>query len=302
MRSRQTSIAVASCSAGSSSSVLTGCGPLTMTSWSPRAALAVNRSRLASGGGSGASGESAGYRFGTTRTVQPGVSGAPPPGRTANTSGGVRSSWPSAKGSFSGSMGGAGSARRPPPGRVARSEATIARRPVSGSTRTSGKRLLHRDVLDSRLDEVGAAGPVAVVSVEVDGVGLGVEDHAPPAARPRLLFGDVEELRAEAPAAVVLLDCQARELDGRARPHESARADDAALLDGDEVQALAIAAVELVGGRHALLAAEDLLAQRDGGVDLGGSGGAANLDAHRRAYRWMSRSRARSLVYGPACW
>ena len=41
---------------------------------------------------------------GTTLTLQPGVSGGLPWGRRANSSGGVRSSWPPANGSCSGSM------------------------------------------------------------------------------------------------------------------------------------------------------------------------------------------------------
>ena len=65
------------------------------------------------------------------------MSGSPPPGRSAHTSGGVRSSWPSRNGSFSGSTGSAGSAWKPPPGREARPAAMIDFSPVSGSTRSS---------------------------------------------------------------------------------------------------------------------------------------------------------------------
>jgi len=67
-----------------------------------------------------------------------GESGGLPSGRRANSSGGVRSSWPPANGSCSGSIGSAGGARSSPPGRVARSPATITRWPVSGSMRISG--------------------------------------------------------------------------------------------------------------------------------------------------------------------
>src|SRR3954468_13669831 len=84
---------------------------------------------------------SAGYRFGTTRTVQPGLSRSPPEGRRANSSGGVLSSCPSRNGSRSGSSGGRGSARSSPPGRPARSPATTVRSPVSGSSRSSGTRV-----------------------------------------------------------------------------------------------------------------------------------------------------------------
>src|SRR4051812_3093390 len=138
MRARHTSIAAATWPGASIPSETTGCGALTITSWLPRAGSAVKSSGWASGGGSGAWGASAGYRLGTTRTVQPAVSGPPPFGRTAWTSGGVRSSWPSRNGSLSGSTGSGGVAVRPAPGRVARSPATTVRCPVSGSTRTSG--------------------------------------------------------------------------------------------------------------------------------------------------------------------
>ena len=107
-----------------------------------RAGPAQNRSGLASGGGGSESSLTAGYRLGTTRTVQPGVSGGPPFGLTANNSGGVRSSWPSAKGSSSGSMGSGarswGDSPGAPPGRRERSPATIVLAPLSGSVRISG--------------------------------------------------------------------------------------------------------------------------------------------------------------------
>ena len=108
MRSRHASMATASCAGSSSLSELTASGALMITSWWPAAAWAVKRSGLASGSGSTASWISAGYRFGTARTVQPGVSGGPPFGRTAYTSGGVWSSWPGANGSRSRSIGGHG--------------------------------------------------------------------------------------------------------------------------------------------------------------------------------------------------
>ena len=46
MRSRHTSTAAATCSAGRSASDRTGCGPLTITSWAPVAGSAVNSSGL----------------------------------------------------------------------------------------------------------------------------------------------------------------------------------------------------------------------------------------------------------------
>src|SRR4051812_322915 len=146
MRSRHTSIARSTCSTGSSASEPTGSGAFTITSCAPSAGRVAKRStspRPACRGSSASPspGPSAGYRFGTTRTVQPGPSGAPSEGRDANSSGGVRSSWPSRKGSRSGSTGGRCSARSSPPGRPARSPATIVRSPLSGSSRSSGTRV-----------------------------------------------------------------------------------------------------------------------------------------------------------------
>src|SRR3954469_23562545 len=146
MRSRHPSIARSTCSTGSSASEVTGSGAFTITSCAPVAGRVAKRStsprpacRGSSAGPSPA--PSAGYRFGTTRTVQPGVFAAPPDGRHAKTSGGVRSSWPSRKGSLVGSIGARGSARSSPPGRPARSPATIVRSPLSGSSRSSGTRV-----------------------------------------------------------------------------------------------------------------------------------------------------------------
>ena len=50
---------------------------------------------------------------------------------------------------------------------------------------------------------------------------------------------------------------------------QAAGADDLAVVDDDEVQRLVVAPVELLLEAHALLDAEDVVAQRQGGVDLG---------------------------------
>ena len=100
IRSRQASSATATCSGSRSARETTGCGALTITSWAPVAAWAVNRSGLACAlGRPRRRGRARGRGSGTTRTCQPGVSGCEPFGRTAYTSGGVRSSWPSRNGS-----------------------------------------------------------------------------------------------------------------------------------------------------------------------------------------------------------
>ena len=69
-------------------------------------AVAAARRRRSSAG------LSAGYRFGTTRTLQPGESGGPPSGRSAYSSGGVRSSCPRRTGRARASIGSAGAQRR----------------------------------------------------------------------------------------------------------------------------------------------------------------------------------------------
>jgi len=53
---------------------------------------------------------SAGYLFGTTRTVQPGESGVPPSGRRASTSGGVSASFPPQNGQGAGVVSAPGAA------------------------------------------------------------------------------------------------------------------------------------------------------------------------------------------------
>ena len=83
MRARHASTATANWSSDSDAMHVTESGALMITSCAPEAGWAVNRSGFACGSGVAAPGSSAGYLFGTTRTVQPGVSGAPPFGRTA---------------------------------------------------------------------------------------------------------------------------------------------------------------------------------------------------------------------------
>src|SRR4051812_11295271 len=232
IRRRHMSIAVATWSASRSASDVTGCGALTTTSWAPRAGSAVKSSGRASGAGVGPSGVRAGKRFGTTRTVQPGVSGGPPPGRTASSSGGVRSSWPSRKGSVAGSIGSGGVARGPPPGRVARSPATIARSPVSGSTRTSGTERVAPDVLLEGL---------------LVGIGPGVHEGLLPRAVVEDRGGRAEELVLRLRGALGVLDAGI------------GQRDPAQLADGPVAVVLVVDAEE-----------GDLLAEGQGGLLDGG--------------------------------
>src|SRR4051794_17296994 len=224
MRVRHASIAVSTSSGARSISALTGLGELMITSCPPTAGRETNRFGMprplrsgssaaaesaarASGSVSASGRPSAGYRFGTTRTVHPGVSGAPPSGRSAHTSGGVRSSLPSANGSFSGSIGGRSSILElNAPGRAARSPAMIARRPVSGSMRSSGKALLHRHVGDALLDELLTANLIAAALVHGPGARLGVQADPRHSGRARLPLGQLEDRGAYAATAKVALD------------------------------------------------------------------------------------------------
>src|SRR4051812_12671302 len=64
--------------------------------------------------------------------------------------------------------------------------------------------------------------------------------------------------------------------------HPAGADDRAGLVDGDEMERLGIQAVASGLGRDALLAAEDLVAQRDGGGELVLVAGPADLGGHWR--------------------
>ena len=57
-------------------------------------------------------------------------------------------------------------------------------------------------------------------------------------------------------------------LDAVAVSEQGAGRDDPPALHRDEVQGVVVAAVELIGERHALLGDEDVVAQREGGAEL----------------------------------
>ena len=175
---------------------MTGCGELTITSCAPTAGADQNRSRLALALGAG-SRPLPRASVGRQRRVQvrhdahassPACSGAPPSGRTAYTSGGVRSSWPSANGSASAvELGRRGVALSPPPGSPGArpgDDRALAGQRVDPQLGHPAEQLLHRDVLDPRLGEHPAARPVAGQLVELARVGLGVE-HEPARRRRR---------------------------------------------------------------------------------------------------------------------
>ena len=89
---------------------------------------------------------------------------------------------------------------------------------------------------------------------------------------------------------------QAAELDGGPDEHEAQRADDASVLHGDEMHALAVAAVDLVALGHALLLHEDAVAQADRGRALLLAPSPADLHAHEsRMYLRTSASSAASV-------
>src|SRR5436190_8164509 len=218
MRVRHASIAVSTSSGARSTSDETGFGELMITSCAPTAGFETNRSgmprpeRIGSSAASGAPSPSAGYRFGTTRTDQPGVSGAPPLRRSAQTSGGVRSSLPSANGSLSGSIGGRSWIfELNAPGRDARSPAMIARSPVTGSMRSSGKNLLHRHVRDALFHELRPLNLEATPLVYRSCRLLCMQAHPVGAAGERLALGHGEDLGADAASAQPRFDGHAPE-------------------------------------------------------------------------------------------
>src|SRR5271165_5025608 len=150
----------------------------------------MNSSRSSAGAATASLGSPrsrAGYRLGTTRTVQPGESGAPPPGRTANSSGGVRPSLPAANGSPAGSICSGGAHVGAPPGRRERPPATIVLCPLSGSILSSGTFSAGEGVASHVLFELGGArvgalvDELAAAAVVEDGHGreAGVGDREP---------------------------------------------------------------------------------------------------------------------------
>src|SRR5215207_6638447 len=166
-------------------------------------------------------------------------------------------------------MGGGGCALKPPPGRVARSAATIDLWPVSASMRISGKALLHRHVLDPGLLEARTARRVAVPGVEALRVHLGMERDAARAGAARLGIREVEQGVPDAATARLLDDRHPAELAGAPAEQQPARPDDAvAVVHGDEVERLSVAAVELVLQRNPLLDAEHEPAHLDGRLAL----------------------------------
>src|SRR3954451_3723468 len=265
MRRRHTDMAVSTCSGSSSASELTGSGAFTTTSCEPCAGRLANRSGSPRPPASGSvpaaatpSSGSAGYRFGTTRTRQL------PSSRSAYSSGGVRSSWPAANGSVSGSIGGRGAMSRKAPGREPRSPATITRTPVSGSIRRSGKPLLHRHVLDALLHERRAVLAIAGGRVQRQSVRLRVQRDRLGAGAGRNPVGFAEDRRAHAVAAPLARNRQPAEPGHVPAKEQPAGADHLApVVDGHDVGRLGVASVLVGLERHALLLAEDARAQRE---------------------------------------
>src|SRR5687768_8035776 len=98
----------------------------------------------------------------------------------------------------------------------------IAFRPVSGSTRSSGKDLLHADVLDALLVEGLAVGHVSRVAVELHRVGLRVQAHADAAGVAGLALCLGQERGGDAAAPMVAPDAQPPEAAGPARRRQQA--------------------------------------------------------------------------------
>src|SRR3954447_15630592 len=285
MRVRQASIAVSSSSGARSTRALTGFGELMITSCAPTAGRDMNSSGIPRPdciGSSTASGSplaSAGYRFGTTRTFQPGVSGPAPLDLSAQTSGGVRSSLPSANGSFSGSIGGRLSTfDANAPGRAARSPAMIARRPLSGSMRSSGKVLLHRHVRDAFVHELLALHLEAAPLIERARRRLRVQPHPFRTGGAAVPLGGVENRGADSTPTCITFDRHPSELRQTVVEDEPAGPDDPAVRERDQMRRLRVQSVAVRSERDPLLVHEDAPPQFERLVDLRRAGCQPNLD------------------------
>src|SRR5204862_6174430 len=130
---------------------------------------------------------------------------------------------------------------------------TIVRRPVSGSTRTSGKRLLHRHVLDAGVEEDVTARRVPRALVEAHRRGLRIEHHAVAAHRAGAALGLREPRRADAAAPRLAFHDQAAELRLAAVRQHAAGADEPVALERDDLHRGLVVLVDLELERHALL-------------------------------------------------
>ena len=115
----------------------------------------------------------------------------------------------------------------------------------------------------------------------------------PPAARgPRLGVGGLEHRGGDAAPAGRLAHGQAAELGRGAHHDDPAGGQHFLVRHGDEVQALGVAPVELLAHRHALLDAEDLVAQRYRRLQLLLAAHPPDLEVARRERGRRSRIRA----------
>src|SRR3954447_3456475 len=285
MRVRHAPIAVSSSSGARSTGALTGFGELMITSCAPTAGRDTNSSgiprpdRIGSSTASGWPLASAGYRFGTTRTFQPGVSGPAPLDLSAQTSGGVRSSLPSANGSFCGSIGGRSSTfEANAPGRAARSPAMIARRPLSGSMRSSGKALLHRHVRDAFVHELLALHLEAAPLIERARRRLRVQADPLCTGRTAVPLGGVQNRGTDSTPACIAFDRHPAQLRQAVVEDQPAGPEDPAVLDRDQMRRLRIQPVAVRSERDPLLVHEDAPPQFERLGDLRRAGCEPNLD------------------------
>ena len=266
MRSRQTDIAVSTCSGASSASELTGSGAFTTTSCAPRAGRLANRSGSPRPPASGSapaspapsSEDSAGYRFGTTRTRQLAVlaervhlrrRAVLVPGRERVALGvdrrarrdveegaGPRAALPGDDHAQAGQ-------RVDAQLRQAASPSPRARCPPR---RRSGRARCTRPPRRAAARRSARAGR---------------STSAP--APTRHPVGLAQDRRGDAVAAAVALDGQPPEPRDLAAEEQPAGADHGAVVDGDDVGGLGVAAVLVGLERHALLVAEHPRAQRE---------------------------------------
>jgi 1-acyl-sn-glycerol-3-phosphate acyltransferase len=122
--------------------------------------------------------------------------------------------------------------------------------------------------------------------VEPGGRQLGGQASSPAASLARAREREREHPRGDAAAAPVAFDRDAADLRLIAVEQQPQRANRLATVgpQGDQMQGLVVAPVELLGAGHALLAAEHLLSHADGGLDVRRPRSPADLDlggAHR---------------------
>src|SRR4051795_10125247 len=148
----------------------------------------------------------------------------------------------------------------------------------------------HADVGDAVLLERLAFGAGAQALVERPRRDLGVEDRLAQAGGRKLGEHRLHQQHADALPAAVPPDRDALDLaDARRRLAPAQRADNLAVLAGEEVGGAGLEGVELELGRHALLLNEHGEAEREGGLQVLRPFHPGHGRGHAALRRWLSR-------------